>query len=53
MDTSESDYVLKIVFSNNAVCPGVKDGNFGELLRPGGRIYTNKIHFNFEQVLCP
>ncbi len=30
MDTLESDCVLEIVFSNNAVCPGVKDGHFGE-----------------------
>jgi hypothetical protein len=42
MDTSESYCVLEIVFSNNAVCPGVKDGHFGELLRPGGRIFNQK-----------
>ncbi len=27
----ESYCVLEIVFSNNAVCPGVKDGDLGEL----------------------
>jgi hypothetical protein len=52
METLESDCVLKIVFSNNAVCPGVKDGDLGELLRPGGRT-SNKSHLDFEQVLCP
>ncbi len=52
MDTSESYCAMEVVFSNNAVCPGVKDGNFGELLRPGGRT-SNKCHLDFEQVLCP
>jgi hypothetical protein len=52
INTLESDCLLEIVFSNIAICPGVKDGNFGELLRPGGRT-SNKSHLDFEQVLCP
>ncbi len=52
MDTSESYRVLEIVFSNNVVCPGVKDGLFGELFRPGGRIFK-KNHLDFKWVFCP